>query len=400
MRVSMRVKLAVVVALFAAVFMVGSAWAAQTADAVKQAIENFGLAASISGNTITVTNAATNPLVKDINSYGSTRPDGGYYLLNLGDLTGLTIDWKAHLTVTGVQNVDDGVDVILFGNGMFNVTGGKIELQATGIGHTNAIEGEGRSTITMEGGTVKGIGTRYFGIGADWDDSGEVIVKGGTISFPDGEGAISTNKFTMTGGSIDGLVVYGISDDTIEVYGTTDSSTPIAWDEPPASLKYFVKSGAKWTVSSDVILMASDKYALNIENGGMATINGTAPIENHGTITVAKGGKLVNNARINNHSSKTIDNQGELVNNGTIDNKSTGKITNTGTIDNTNGTIVNEGTFESVQTKEEMKGSITGNAVEPIDDTSNTSSGGSSGCDTGFGMFALAALALPFMKRK
>jgi hypothetical protein len=125
---------------------------------------------------------------------------------------------------------------------------------------------------------------------------------------------------------------------------------------------------------------------------------------------VRNSGWLINEGTINNYSSNTLDNQGTLTNTGTINNASAGKITNTGTIDNegeiinggeidnANGTIDNEGgTFQSVQTKEDMGGAINGEEVELIGSGNSTTlpaNGGSGGCNAGFGLFGLLPLAV------
>lgn len=430
MKISTRVRLVVIGALFATMFVVGSAWADEAS--VVNAIRSFGLErkAGETGSTITVINASENPLVKDVTSNTSA------YLLNLGDLAGLTIDWQANLTVLGEMEASHygQIIVILFQNGTFNMTAGTIDVQATKIGYANTIEGRGRNdTITVSGGTVRGLGVLYGGATVD-QGNGTVNVTGGTLDFPNGVAANSnTVNITMNDGMvINGLV--GIFDDStrgtiIDVYGTTNSIVPFDFDETPPSIEYTVKNGALWNVSSDVLLMATAKYSLLVEEGGKMVINGSTaidlrgilssegeitikcPINIHGTLT--NKGKVTNDGTINNYSSATVDNQGTWTNNGTINNKSTGKIKNTGTIDNTSsgkivnegtfentgGTVKNDGTFQSDQTEEQMGGNFTGSKkIEALNH--NTSSGGSSGCNAGFGLFGLVAGALMVLKRK
>jgi hypothetical protein len=94
----MKLPMRVCIAVFLAVCVMtwtGSAWA--DANSVESAITTLGLArkSGETGNTITVVNNSSDPLVKD----ATGNSDG--YLLNLGDTSGLTIDWKANLTVTG-----------------------------------------------------------------------------------------------------------------------------------------------------------------------------------------------------------------------------------------------------------------------------------------------------------
>ncbi len=410
MKISMRVKLAVVVALFAAVFMVGSAWADEAS--VVQAIQALGLArqASETGNIITVTGTAAINVNTFKGGYETWPIEDPYdanehVLLQLGDLTGLTIDWKANLTLTGVVNGNaaegEGIQVIHFINGTFKLTGGKIDIQTTGTGRTHALEGEQAAQVTVDGVTMNG---PYSGITADSDNGRGIIVKSGTVSFPN-EAAVAAGNVTIEGGTIVGLVAYEVGEKQIcEAHGATNTLLESPWadddGDKPVVIEYIAKSGSTWTVSSDFLIVPSASCTFEVESGGKAIIDGTTPVDNHGTITIKENGVFVNNSTINNFSGNTINNQGTLTNNGTIDNKATGKITNTGTIDNTNGTIKNDGVFQSDQTAEQMGGTVTGNnAVEPIDDTTNPSSG-SSGCDAGFGMFALAALALPFMRKK
>ena len=110
MKCSTRVKLAVVGAVLAAVFLAGAAWAGETE--VVAAINNYvGLTASGNGSgTITVTGTKTNATTT----------------LNLGDISGLTINWQAQ--VTGDVNTfapapeGDHIQLItIFGTGTFNI---------------------------------------------------------------------------------------------------------------------------------------------------------------------------------------------------------------------------------------------------------------------------------------
>ncbi len=414
MNISTRVKLVVIGALLAAMFVTGSAWAAQTADAVKQTIENFGLAAAISGNTITVTNAATNPLVKDINSHGSTQPDGDNYLLNLADITGLTIDWQANLTVTGVTDGETrDVYVVRFVNGAFNLMGGEIKVQTTGTGEGNLhiIHGGAFAVITVDGGKLTGTGMAPLGIDALNDSSGgngKVIVKSGTLSFPEGF-AIGANEIIVNDPSVITGMTFITSDDwanaIASVYGNATTNSPFDPEADKATnFDFIVQNGAKWTVDASLLAMLNSSNTFTIKNNGTLILK-SGILENYGTVTIESSATLENNATINNYSPNTINNQGTLTNNGTLNNKSSGKITNTGTIDNANGKINNEGAIDNANGTIKSNADAytgtppTGKAIEPVDGSTNSSSG-SSGCNTGFGMFALAALALPFMKRK
>ncbi|MDR1049096.1 MAG: hypothetical protein LBL51_05020 [Synergistaceae bacterium] len=112
MKCPARVKLAVVGTVLAAALTAGSAWA-QSAQDVADIVTAYGLAAAVSGNTVTVTGSVSKSASE---------------LLYLGDITGLVIDWKADLTVTGGRRPSKGVGMINFTDGEFNLTDGTIQL--------------------------------------------------------------------------------------------------------------------------------------------------------------------------------------------------------------------------------------------------------------------------------
>jgi hypothetical protein len=87
MKCSKRVNLAVVGVVLAVVFLASSTWAGEAE--VVAAINNVGLsrASAESGNTITVEGNVPNATFTGIS--------GGAYWLDLGDISGLTINWKA-----------------------------------------------------------------------------------------------------------------------------------------------------------------------------------------------------------------------------------------------------------------------------------------------------------------
>jgi hypothetical protein len=216
-----------------------------------------------------------------------------------------------------------------------------------------------------------------------------VIVKGGKVSFPRG-GAITADELTVENPDvITGMTGYskdGSETEFIDIYGEvyTDQSLSEDLDEYSA-IVFTVKNGARWTVDlpamTDTILGKESTFL--IEKDGEIIFKGEGWLDIHGTLT--NKGKFTNNSNIYNDSANTLNNQGMLTNNGLIYNDSTGKITNTGTIDNTKGKIENKGVFESVQTPEEMGGTIDG-PVQLI----GSSSGG--GCNTGIGVFGLLLL--------
>jgi hypothetical protein len=397
----MRVRVVAFLAV-CAMMWAGSAWADEAS--VVTAITNFGLARKPgeAGNTITIVNASENPLRKDLSSSLTE-----YWLLNLEDITGITIDWQANLTVTGELNIDpyDGIDVILFENGTFNLTGGTIDIQTTGIGWTNAIRPERDSVVTVNGGTVKGTGVSHLGIGAE-DSSVRVIVERGEVNFPNG-GAILAEKLTVNDPSaITGMTFVEDSESiSIDIYGNTYADPLFSPFDEHSTFIFTVKNGATWTVKptafKPVLDISGTKITFLTEGNGELIIRGEGSMDIYGTLT--NKGRLINHGTIRNHSKNTLNNEGTLTNNGTIENTADGKITNIGTIDNTStGTIVNEGTIDNTNGTIENKGTIKsdsaidkveGNPVQPL-----KGNGGSSGCNAAYGLFGLLLMGLAARK--
>jgi hypothetical protein len=386
----------------------GSAWADE--NSVVLAIETLGLSrqAAESGNTITIVNdAGTDPLTKDASLYTNGN------LLDLGNISGLTINWKANLTVTGALNLIDPngwMEIVRFTNGTFNITGGTIDIQTTGTQDTSAIEAYGNTTVTVDGGTLKGTLLSHGGIGAEGSDT-EVIVRSGELSFPHGQ-AIAANKLTVEDPSvITGITTYSKEDDEtkyVDIYGTVYIDQPMPLSDHSA-LAFTVKDNAEWIIDLAALYYTTlgTNTTFLIEVNGEFILNGEGWMDIYGTLT--NKGTFTNNSTINVYSGNTLDNQGTLINNGTINNKSTGKVRNTGTIDNTStgkvrntgkidntdGEIQNDGTFQSVQTAEAMGGNIEGNDVELIDSPSS-----SGGCSTGIGLLSLLLGGLFVFKKK
>jgi hypothetical protein len=164
------------------------------------------------------------------------------------------------------------------------------------------------------------------------------------------------------------------------------------------SLNVTVKSGGTMKLINNTHLKF--KGSVIVEKGGTINVDPTSSIEVTGTMSLNGSGASAssgartmadsNNGILNNSGAFTIPADSKLTNNGIISNESTGTITNKGTIDNANGTIYNEGTFESVQTIDEMGGNIEGE-VEPIDNTSSSSGGG---CNAGWSLFGLLLAGL------
>jgi hypothetical protein len=411
-------KSAVICALLAAMFITGSAWADESS--VEAAITAYGLTrqGGESGSTITVTGSVSK-LANDV--------------LDLGDITGLTIDWKADLTVTGGSR-PEGMGIINFANGSFNLADGTIQFPTGADG----IMADGAANMTVNGGTMKSQGVGVCGIAVV---DGTLTIDSGEINIPKGK-MLFAHTLTVNAPSVlTGLAFTGELANyfTATVYGhavTVTGSTVLNDDddELPIPQSYVVPNGATWDIqglTSDLTNMPTVATAkitvkgggklnlknntdlkfkgsfhveqngeLNIEDtsrltivGGTATDDGTINI--YGTLT--NKDKLVNSPTgiINVFSGNTLDNQGTLTNNGIINNKSTGKITNTGNISNANGTINNTegGTFQSVQTASAMGGTVNGD-VQPI------SSGGGSGCDAGLGIAGLLLAGLVALKRR
>jgi hypothetical protein len=438
MKVSARFRVAVFLAVLAAVFLAGSAWAGQSWTDVQNSFTNAGW------NGITVSDGGT---------HADGRPivyiEGGTYQstenpIDLGDLSGLRVRWKANLTITdAVQHVD----MITFQNGHFSLSSGLIQLpEPTSQGNrwVSAILAKGQSSVSLCGTVIKGSRPKDTGIGIE---DGTFWVEYGIIDIPSGNAVFAkkveweidlAHTLELNGVIFEG----GPANYMVTSYGhvTTVPDSEIFFnkydedDDLPDSISYVVPSGAIWdiegvtsdmtglpTVATVKMTVKSGgklsfkngthlkfKGSLVVEDGGIIDIDDTSELTivdgtstSEGTInikgTLRNKGTVINGGIIDNYSSNTLDNQGSLTNNGTINNRSTGKITNTGSIDNTNGTITNEGTFQSVQTKEEMGGAVSGE-VQPLN-SSNSSSGGGGGCNAGFGIVGLLLAGFAALKR-
>jgi hypothetical protein len=411
----------------------GSAWA--DAQDVRDAIDGYGLTHDGgSGNTITVTGTVTKL---------ADQP------LDLGDITGLVIDWKANLTVDGgyTQN-----GVIRFnGNGDFKLTGGTIEI-VSAEGWADAIRATGGApTVTIDGGTIRGriwnsTGINISEIHEDSEAQGTLIIKSGTLDFPKGDAAMTKTLQVSGTATINGIIYEEPGDrknPKSYLYGTV-TTPPIFYELhdgyiPSDSLSYIVKSGATWNIegvipeedadapkAQNVIMEIESGGTINLKNTGL-TFKGKFDVAQTGTLNVGvaqgdtsiltlEGGtvtndgtiniygtltnldKVINNGTINNYSGNTLDNRGTLTNNGTISNKSTGVITNSGTIDNASGKINNEGKITNSGTIKSDAADYIGNepegkSIEPISD-SKTSSDSGGGCNAGFGVLGLLIAGL------
>jgi hypothetical protein len=434
-------KLAVISALLAVMFITGSAWADE-ASAVK-AITDFGLArkSGETGSTITIVNASENPLRKDLSSltedewadkWGDEWEDE--WLLNLGDITGITIDWKANLTIIGELNpvYGDSIHVILFENGAFKLTGGTIDAQTTGIGGANVIVPLGDSTVTVDGGAVKGTG-ESMGIFAEYVGA-KVIVERGEVNYPNGYAILAHDLIVNDPSVITGMTFVKDGSDvdlSADIYGNTYTEPPFSPFDEYSTFVFTVKNGATWTVKPtafnhdfsrpiEIKLLTEGNGKLIISGDGTMDIRGTLTYEGDGELTFSSGsslnihgtltnkGRFTNRGTIRNYSKNTLNNAGTLTNRGTIENTADGQITNTGTIDNASGKIINNGTIENnsgtiKSDAANFSGNVpVGNPVEPIDsdDDDPDDNGNGGGCNAGFGMFGLLFAGLAILKHR
>jgi hypothetical protein len=409
MKRSMRVKLAVVGAVMAAVFLAGSAWAGETQ--VLNAINTYGGLSAIGdgyGN-ITVTGSRTGATVG----------------LELGNISGLTINWEAQLigdpsVYNSAPNINYDFDLITMtgSNGTFNIRPSAV-LKITGDVNVNT-DREMRLihvkypasniVVNVNGGILETLMPKGNAID-EWNSYKNttiaadlpclnVNINGGTISTSDG--IVASGYVTVGSGAsahLTGLVVKRktgvvydpavVSAGALEFYGNC-KFTVLLYDD-----------GEDWFAPGLLFkIMPGAELTLDAGNGWV--VQNTWKLENHGTLnilgTLINEGKCINDYVINNYSGHTLDNRGTLVNNGIINTKATGKITNTGSIDNTSGTINNTegGTFQSVQTASEMGGTVNGE-VQPLN--SNSSSGGG-GCNAGLGVAGLLLAGWAALKKR
>jgi hypothetical protein len=403
--------------------LAGSAWA--DADSVAEIIEDYGLNADVSGQTITVTGSKTDATTT----------------LELGDISGLTIDLQAELTATLTATMDNwqGGNLNLItanGNGNFNIkNGGKIKLLDPSAekrapedpyprsGWPRMVRLEG-ATVTVETGaeleltTAKGSAISHYG---------KLKINGGTVFVPHGnigDGDLEPMyDIEIQDSAIDGLnglanlngkyCVFGgltyIADDGSQGNGDGSFELVVA---PNATLTFTrpnsgnfgpgvtlsIDQGGTLVIDSGASFELDGTLVVNgkgvIEENATLVVVGTliirpgGEIENHGTIIV--DGTIINYEYFKNHGtiinkSNTIRNYGTITNTGTIDNESAGVIINEegGTIDNTNGTINNEGTIKSDSAIE----NVDGNDVQPV--ATDSSSGGGGGCNAGYGIIGL-----------
>jgi hypothetical protein len=428
MKLSMRLKLVSMLAVFM-VMLAGSAWA----DVVDE-IQAYGLDAVRVADTVTVT-GTVNKQADEV--------------LDLGDITGLVIDWKANLTVTGGRKTQNRIGMINFsGNGNFNLTGGTIDI-ASPESWVDAIYSPGGApTVTIAGGTITSDRTKTTGINIGENAQGTLVVTSGSLNIPKGNAAFADTLIVNNPAIINGLVCEGYHVDPIAyIYGnvtTVPDSEMFAEKYTPGTISgsftYIAESNAVWNiegVTSDMAdLQGIDIITMKVESGGTInfkntnlTFKGTFNVAQNGTLNVGVaqgdtsrlthvGGtatndgtiniygtltnkdKLINNGTMNNYSGQTLDNQGTLTNSGVINNKSTGKTINTGKLDNANGTINIEdgGTFQSVQTASEMGGTVNGTA-QSINNNTGGGGGGGGGCNTGFGLVGLLFAGFVALKR-
>jgi hypothetical protein len=420
----------------------GSAWAQSATDVAGIIDSYFGTTeASVSGNTITVTGNVS-------------KSASGY--LNLEDIGGLVIDWKADLTVTGgsrsnnntiVNGIELEIGMITFINGEFKLTGGTIQLSDLSNGTVVAISAGGNTTVTVDGGKVKGNrgqGNNDYEVDNGFIvGDGTLVINSGEINFPNST-MLSAMTLTVNDPAVlnglalvgNGLDFAGISTNNAGIVYGYSAAPPDFGNDELGSTHYVVREGATWDMKDMQFDMTNfpnvDTLKITVKNGGTLnlkntdfTFKGTFEVEQGGKFdmddtssltivggTFTSGGtiningtltnrdKVINNGTINNYSGNTLDNQGTLTNNGTINNKTTGKITNTGTIASTGtinntegGAINNKGTIKS----DSSIANVEGNPVQPLDKNPPSSGGG---CSVGFGGLAAVIIVGFFAFRK
>jgi hypothetical protein len=166
----MRLKLAVIAAVLA-VMMAGSAWAGETE--VVATINAYGLSASGDGSgNITVTGTKANATTT----------------LDLGDISGLTVDWQADLS--GPSTAEGGYSMVYVrGNGTLKINNGTITIPGhNGTNPTKVVNGFGANngaSIEMSGGTITGNDALNRGINVS-GGAASLTFTGGTINIPYG----------------------------------------------------------------------------------------------------------------------------------------------------------------------------------------------------------------------
>ena len=440
MKCSARVKLAVVGAVLAAMFLAGSAWAG-ISDEV-QAINAYGLTAhDLGGNTIEIT---------------GTKTDADHTLaLGMFADSDITYRWNAVLkadcgtfpATSGNSNIYRHLIRLAQGpNLSFDIIGGEIGF--TDSNNTRARDGDDEDYVNIIRADSPNVHITLDGgkVGTDMRDAGVIIARqNAVITLKKGEinapycgaveasngnfsldqtalqnGTLKINGTVDPGQEIDGIV-------NIFAYGTArlDSATNM---ENLSLSEYYITVTENASFTLGLSIEFGLKTAMIVENDAVLTIDGVkiALKGEDSLLHVKKGGTLIlvnggivdvsgeiiidgtvrqssasvratldsNNGVVDNRGTIVISSKGKLTNNGIIYNKNTGTITNRGKIDNINGEIYNNegGVFESVQTASEMGGTINGE-VQPLNN--NTSSGGG-GCNAGFGLFSplLAGLVM------
>jgi hypothetical protein len=383
-------------------------------NSVVQAIENYGLIAKAEEKTITVTGNADKS-ASDV--------------LRLGDITGLVIDWKAELTVTGGRRPSKGIGMINFNNGEFKLTGGAIQLPASANGWVDGIYANGAATVTVDGGKVTGNRAEDNGISVE---DGELIINSGEINIPRGN-MLFAKKLTVNDPSVmTGIAFKGDTTSYVAaIYGhaatVLDSEVFPAenegGDDRPESISYVVEDGATWDIEGVTSDMTAFRMIGNmtVKTGGTLNLKKTT-LKSDGTLIIEPGAEvnldqdsLLRFKRIivgtpsnstgsmsvamsdpdkgvlNNSGALSIPAGGTLTNEGIINNKSTGAIVN-------DGTFTNNGEFNAEPgSRVEGNGERNGANADDVKSGDSTSSG-SGGCNTGLGLFGLSLAGIAARK--
>jgi hypothetical protein len=313
----MRLKLVSVLAVFM-VMLAGSAWADEAG--VVTAITSYGLSrqGGENGDTITVEGSKLDATSQ----------------LDLGDISDLTINWKAKITreVSTVSPGKDHIQLInVWGTGTFNIES-EAELKVPGTENNmrhvyliRALEGGPSGsesvTINVNGGTLEAIMPNATAIDDDNFDHPPIIkINGGTINVPDGNAAVGNvtviNAANVTGTVIDKNSIW--SNWSVELYGNCSVQTIFEDDEKDEmnirNISWRIMPSATATVKAGTTWSIRDSWTL--QNDGTLDIYGT----------LINFDKFINEGTINNYSGNTVDNRGRWINRSTINNKASGKI--------------------------------------------------------------------------
>lgn len=378
-----------------------------------------GLTATANGNTVTVTGT------KQIEKTAAAKT-----MVNLGDLTGVTIDWKADLTVTAGANIHDEGNSIFAasGNGTFKMTDGKIEIVSTPDRKARQVwVFSGSDTeIVLAGGVVSGDHEDDRG----FDAPPGLTLDGATVYFPKGlisnrVAELKKNDVENVTGAMPTFAPSSKNDRRFEMFGKTVHTikNPETLQEEGVHYTLMINKGADVAFTIEDLSTAKTTFGAVVDGkvdftriiGRLTSLvvkaGGEAVIAD-GSITsiddvILVGGTIVGDlsAAASDPAYGTLDVKGTL----TIPAGKTLKLGNINGLKNSGGKVDVKGKIElpSGTSPEQMKKlatalGITGSVFEMNGKTYNdqgeetTSGGGSSSgaCTTGAAAVAIAALAI------